>query len=58
MIPAPEQSKRRGRPPKAPEDRGGIYALRLTEAQREKLERLGGAAWIRRLIDTAKNPSV
>ena len=29
---------------------------RLTVAQREKLERLGGAAWLRDRIDKAKEP--
>lgn len=53
---APEP-KRRGRPPKAPEDRAGIYALRLTEAQRAKLDALGGAAWVRRQIERAKAPA-
>lgn len=56
MSAAPEP-KRRGRPPKAPEDRGGIYALRLTEAQRAKLEALGGATWIRDKLAHAKLPA-
>ena len=29
----------------------------LTVAQREKLERLGGAAWLRDRIDKAKEPA-
>ena len=32
--------------------------LRLTEHQRDKLERLGGAEWVRRRIDAAKEPPV
>ena len=31
-------------------------SVRLTVAQREKLERLGGAAWLRARIDKAKEP--
>jgi len=31
-------------------------SVRLTVAQREKLERLGGAAWLRDRIDKAKEP--
>lgn len=30
-------------------------SIRMTTAQREKLETLGGAAWIRERIDRAKN---
>lgn len=29
-------------------------SLRMTEAQRDKLARLGGAAWVRQKIDRAK----
>jgi len=32
-------------------------SVRLTVAQREKLERLGGAAWLRDRIDKAKEPA-
>ena len=31
-------------------------SVRLTVAQRAKLERLGGAAWLRDRIDKAKEP--
>ena len=31
------------------------YNIRLTPAQREKVERLGGAAWIRAQIDKARS---
>ena len=31
-------------------------SVRLTVAQREKLERLGGAAWLRDRIDKAREP--
>lgn len=32
-------------------------SLRVTEAQREKLARLGGAEWVRQRIDKAKAPN-
>ena len=32
-------------------------SLRMTPAQREKLERLGGAEWVRGKIDRAKEPN-
>ncbi len=32
-------------------------SLRMTAAQREKLERLGGAKWVRDRIDRAKEPN-
>lgn len=33
------------------------FSLRVTEAQREKLSRLGGAEWVRKKIDRAKEPN-
>ena len=47
-----------GRPP-APEDarRSARVELRLTQAQRDKLERLGGAEWVRSRIDRARDPA-
>ena len=33
-------------------------SLRVTVAQREKLERLGGAEWVRGKIDKAKEPNL
>ena len=47
-----------GRPP-APEDarRSARVELRLTQAQRDKLERLGGAKWVRIRIDRARDPA-
>lgn len=45
----------RGRPPAAPDEaRSARFELRLTPAQREKLERLGGADWLRERIDKAR----
>lgn len=32
-------------------------SLRMTPAQREKLDRLGGAKWVRDRIDRAKEPN-
>jgi len=32
-------------------------SIRVTVPQREKLERLGGAAWVREKIDRAKEPT-
>ena len=47
-----------GRPP-APDDarRSARVELRLTQAQRDKLERLGGAEWVRSRIDRARDPA-
>lgn len=33
-----------------------LIAVRVTQEQREKLHRLGGAAWVRQRIDRAKEP--
>lgn len=32
-------------------------SMRMTEAQRDKLELLGGAGWVRQRIDKAKAPN-
>lgn len=47
-----------GRPP-APEDarRSARVELRLTQTQRDKLDRLGGADWVRTRIERAKDPA-
>jgi hypothetical protein len=46
---------RKGRPALPPSERASVaYNVRLTAAQREKVERLGGAAWIRAQIEKAK----
>jgi hypothetical protein len=48
---------RTGRPPLPPDQRARVaYNVRLTPPQREKVERLGGAAWIRAQIDAAQEP--
>ena len=52
---APTQPKRRGRPPAAPGTaRVERVEMRLTTAQREKLDRLGGVQWLRDRIDAAR----
>jgi len=33
-----------------------IVSLRMTERQREKMRRLGGAVWVRECIDRASEP--
>lgn len=55
MIDQSKAPQRRGRPP-IPQDEAHIerFALRLTKAQREKLDKLGGSEWLRDRIDRAK----
>lgn len=43
-----------GRPPVKAGEETVTVSLRMTPAQREKLERLGGAKWVRDRIDRAK----
>lgn len=43
-----------GRPPVKAGEETLTVSLRMTPAQREKLERLGGAKWVRDRIDRAK----
>ena len=58
MTEAATQPKRRGRPPAAPgASKDARVELRLTEAQRAKLERLGGPQWVRDRIDAARETS-
>lgn len=45
-----------GRKPLAEGQETQIVSVRLTSAQREKLDALGGAAWIRERIDRARLP--
>ena len=47
-----------GRKPVAEGEQTVTVSLRMTEAQREKLARLGGAEWVRGKIDRAKKPNV
>jgi hypothetical protein len=47
-----------GRPPVAEDARRSARVeVRLTQAQRDKLERLGGADWVRTRIERAKDPA-
>lgn len=43
-----------GRPPVKAGEETVTVSLRMTPAQREKMGRLGGAKWVRELIDRAK----
>lgn len=43
-----------GRPPVPPGQRLTARSIRLTEAQWAKLERLGGAKWLREKIDRSR----
>lgn len=46
--------RRQGRPIKPPDQRADVACnIRLTQSQRDKLERLGGAAWVRAQIEAA-----
>ncbi len=45
-----------GRKPLAEGQETETYTLRITQAQREKLDALGGAAWLRERIDRARLP--
>lgn len=57
MSVAPEQPKRRGRPPRLdPADRAEVITMRVSGAERRaKLRRLG-RAWLERAIDEATEP--
>jgi len=45
-----------GRKPVKPGEETVTLSLRVTVPQREKLARLGGAAWVRQKIDRANEP--
>ena len=47
-----------GRKPVAEGQPTVTVSLRMTEGQRDKLQRLGGAKWVRQRIDKAKSPNV
>ena len=52
------EPKRMGRPPKPESERHTErFEVRCTKAQRDKLDRLGGAQWLRERIDKAKEPT-
>ncbi|RYF61684.1 MAG: hypothetical protein EOO27_00995 [Comamonadaceae bacterium] len=45
-----------GRKPLAEGQKTVPVMVKMTEPQREKLQRLGGAPWVRERIDKAKEP--
>ena len=47
-----------GRKPVAEGQPTVTVSLRMTEGQRDKLKRLGGAKWVRQRINKAKSPNV
>ncbi len=47
-----------GRPPKvAGAPATSPVTIKLSDEQKEKLQRLGGASWVRKKIDQAKEPA-
>ena len=48
--------KGQGRKPIKAGEKTITVSLRMTATQREKLERLGGAEWVRRKIERAEDP--
>ena len=48
--------RNQGRKPISTSEPSVTLSLRLTPSQREKLDHLGGAAWVRSMIDKAKPP--
>ena len=52
----PPAKKRPGRPALDPSMETQSVSVRMTAAQREKLEQLGGPPWVRDKIDKAKLP--
>ena len=49
--------RNQGRKPVAEGETTVTVSLRMTEGQRGKLQRLGGAKWVRQRIDKAKSPN-
>jgi hypothetical protein len=47
----------RGRPALVAGEEAPVFTMRMTPALRDKLQRLGGAAWIRDRIAKAKEPA-
>ena len=50
-------NRNQGRKPISDTDRTVTVSLRLTTSQRAKLATLGGAAWVRDRINTARLPT-
>lgn len=57
MQKKPKSSRKQGRPPVKAGEETVTVSLRLIKSQREKLARLGGAKWVRKRIDRAKEPN-
>lgn len=45
-----------GRKPLGPGEQTVSFPVKMTETQRDKLKRLGGAPWVRRKIDDEPEP--
>jgi hypothetical protein len=52
--PRPPNDRGQGRKPLPPADKLVVGSVRLSPAQWEKLEKLGGAKWLRERIDRAR----
>jgi hypothetical protein len=52
----PINTKHRGKQPLTPGESSLPYTMRVTEEQKKKLVKLGGAKWIRNKIDKATPP--
>lgn len=50
---APPNARGQGRKPLVAGEHSVVVTLRLTPAQRDKLRELGGAAWVRSMLDAA-----
>lgn len=50
----PESTRPQGRPALAEGEASEFVGVRMTAAQKAKLQRLGGAAWIRERIEKAR----
>lgn len=55
-APKPAATRPQGRPALAEGEASVFVGIRMTADQRSKLQRLGGAAWIRKRIDKAGEP--
>lgn len=52
----PMNDRGQGRKPLPEDQRAVVHAVRLTPARIAKLKRLGGAQWLSKAIDKAKEP--
>ena len=51
-----DSKKKIGRPTLPDDQKAQVRSVRMTDARWEKLKRLGGAEWLSRVIDKAKDP--